>query len=169
MTLSTHILTCSIILLLSRTKTTLDQRKGLKTPHIILEDSTSTTHTMESHYLTPSPMVKHEELMGDELMPSLFGSEASPGMESIDNWNTPDRDMMSPIPESTPEAGEKKPKKRKSWGQVLPEPKTQLPPRFVPPCCCPLLSQGLVMLTSSQKAGEDRRREGAAQSRASPS
>ncbi|PHH60744.1 hypothetical protein CDD81_1282 [Ophiocordyceps australis] len=33
-------------------------------------------------------------------------------------------------PESTPPpSGEKKTKKRKSWGQVLPEPKTNLPPR----------------------------------------
>ncbi len=39
-------------------------------------------------------------------------------------------DAMSDAP--TPAAGEKKPaKKRKSWGQVLPEPKTNLPPRYV--------------------------------------
>lgn len=118
--------------------------------------------------MTPSPMVKHEDLLGDDL-PSLFSHEATPGMESIDNWNTPDRDMMSPIPEATPETGEKKPKKRKSWGQVLPEPKTQLPPRLVVPRPVNALPNPRTsMLTCTKKASEDRRREGTAQSRASP-
>lgn len=84
--------------------------------------------------MTPSPMVKHEDFQSDDgMMPSLFSGEAASPSDTMDNWATPDRDMLSPLPESTPEAGEKKPKKRKSWGQVLPEPKTQLPPRFVPP------------------------------------
>lgn len=40
--------------------------------------------------------------------------------------DSPHPDDESPAPES----GDKKPtKKRKSWGQVLPEPKTNLPPR----------------------------------------
>lgn len=83
--------------------------------------------------MTPSPLVKHEDVPADEgMMPSLFSAEATPSMDTADLWATPDRDLSSPMPESTPEAGEKKPKKRKSWGQVLPEPKTSLPPRFVP-------------------------------------
>lgn len=32
---------------------------------------------------------------------------------------------------ATPEPEKKPVKKRKSWGQVLPEPKTNLPPRYV--------------------------------------
>lgn len=82
--------------------------------------------------MTPSPLVKHEDIPADEgMMPSLFSAEATPSMDTADLWATPDRDLSSPMPEATPEAGEKKPKKRKSWGQVLPEPKTSLPPRFV--------------------------------------
>lgn len=80
--------------------------------------------------MTPSPLVKHEDVPADEgMMPSLFNAEATPSMDTVDLWATPDRDTSSPMPEATPEAGEKKPKKRKSWGQVLPEPKTSLPPR----------------------------------------
>ncbi|KAK7514828.1 hypothetical protein IWZ03DRAFT_381815 [Phyllosticta citriasiana] len=38
--------------------------------------------------------------------------------------------MLTPPPSSTSSPGQQKqPKKRKSWGQVLPEPKTNLPPR----------------------------------------
>lgn len=85
------------------------------------------------HYMTPSPLVKHEDFPADEgLMPSLFTAEATPSMDTVDLWDTPDRDLSSPVPEATPESGEKKPKKRKSWGQVLPEPKTSLPPRCAP-------------------------------------
>jgi len=49
---------------------------------------------------------------------------------SLEGDCTPSR--LSAVPEdaNTPGDGEKKPaKKRKSWGQVLPEPKTNLPPR----------------------------------------
>jgi transcriptional activator HAC1 len=49
---------------------------------------------------------------------------------SLEGDCTPSR--LSAVPEdaTTPGDGEKKPaKKRKSWGQVLPEPKTNLPPR----------------------------------------
>lgn len=88
---------------------------------------------MMEYYMTPSPLVKHEDFPSEDgIMSSLF-SEDTPGMDSASQWDTPDRELLSPLPESTPEAGEKKPKKRKSWGQVLPEPKTQLPPRFVSP------------------------------------
>ncbi|KAI1177773.1 hypothetical protein F4777DRAFT_540310 [Nemania sp. FL0916] len=75
-----------------------------------------------------------------DLYPSLF---APTTMDPSDSVMTPDSfagdetaanteapmDMSSPA--ATPAAdGEKKPvKKRKSWGQVLPEPKTNLPPR----------------------------------------
>ncbi|KAK0612588.1 hypothetical protein B0T17DRAFT_593493 [Bombardia bombarda] len=81
-----------------------------------------------------------------EMYPSLFGDsdhQTSSTMSPLDIM-TPksfvdDSDVamlsrLSAVPETpgtpTSAAGEKKPtKKRKSWGQVLPEPKTNLPPR----------------------------------------
>jgi transcriptional activator HAC1 len=74
-----------------------------------------------------------------ELYPSLFA--VTPGsattMDPIESALTPessaadDNTVAAPSPAPTaPAEGEKKPaKKRKSWGQVLPEPKTNLPPR----------------------------------------
>lgn len=85
-----------------------------------------------------------------EIFPEVFGSDRATSA-------TPSLDVMSPVsladdvdltalatltvpqipPRSTPASTpapetEKKPvKKRKSWGQVLPEPKTNLPPRYV--------------------------------------
>ncbi|KAI8233209.1 Transcriptional activator hac1 [Colletotrichum sp. SAR 10_99] len=72
-----------------------------------------------------------------ELYPSLFG-DAAP--LAADDTTVNPSDMLTPPPFtednpiSTPDTDspstEKKPvKKRKSWGQVLPEPKTNLPPR----------------------------------------
>ncbi|KAI8152485.1 Transcriptional activator hac1 [Colletotrichum sp. SAR 10_70] len=72
-----------------------------------------------------------------ELYPSLFG-DAAP--LAADDTTVNPSDMLTPPPftednpVSTPDTDspstEKKPvKKRKSWGQVLPEPKTNLPPR----------------------------------------
>jgi transcriptional activator HAC1 len=91
----------------------------------------------------------------DEMYPSLFGTtEAAPGTTvnpvdmltpgSPDEDTQPDLAMLAgltaltqtalaqPPPSSTagtPEPEKKPVKKRKSWGQVLPEPKTNLPPR----------------------------------------
>ncbi|KAK8070420.1 hypothetical protein PG997_010623 [Apiospora hydei] len=96
-----------------------------------------------------SPAESFMSTPGGELYP-LFNDEAG------DHTSDPTESVMtpqsiadskddSPHPDDetpAPESGDKKPtKKRKSWGQVLPEPKTNLPPR---------------------------RREGAAQSRARP-
>lgn len=72
-----------------------------------------------------------------ELYPSLFG-DAAPS--ATDSTTLDPSDMLTPPPfiedgAASPAAAdspstEKKPvKKRKSWGQVLPEPKTNLPPR----------------------------------------
>ena len=90
----------------------------------------------------------------DEMYPSLFGSEAMPSTnldhidmmspQSLNEQGSPDPDVLAlrssvtPCPttpgDGTPapeESSDKKPtKKRKSWGQVLPEPKTNLPPRY---------------------------------------
>jgi transcriptional activator HAC1 len=102
---------------------------------------------------TPTPNLKFENSPAEsllstpeEMFPSLFGSEASsnmPTLNPIDMMSpqslrdiTPDVSVLAGL-QSTPgtpseasPAPEKKPvKKRKSWGQVLPEPKTNLPPR----------------------------------------
>ncbi|OTB04752.1 hypothetical protein M426DRAFT_320611 [Hypoxylon sp. CI-4A] len=68
---------------------------------------------------------------------SLFDTAST--LDSLESVMTPqsyteDRSVAPSTTEATPspapESGEKKPaKKRKSWGQVLPEPKTNLPPR----------------------------------------
>lgn len=92
-----------------------------------------------------SPMIKFEDSPAEsfvstpgELYPSLFG-DAAP--LAADDTTVNPSDMLTPPPftednpVSTPDTDspstEKKPvKKRKSWGQVLPEPKTNLPPRY---------------------------------------
>lgn len=74
-----------------------------------------------------SPAESFLSVSGDNY-PSLFESTASPQqvMTPVSTCDTAaDEAAVTPTPE-----GEKKPaKKRKSWGQVLPEPKTNLPPR----------------------------------------
>ncbi|KAJ3939759.1 transcription factor that binds to CRE motif [Colletotrichum fioriniae] len=98
----------------------------------------------------PSPMIKFEDSPAEsfvstpgEIYPSLFGDATVVNDDTLDP-----SDMMTPPPfnddgglpastASTPApdgAGSSSPdkkqtKKRKSWGQVLPEPKTNLPPR----------------------------------------
>lgn len=59
------------------------------------------------------------------MTPKSFTEEHAPATNPVDKAQTalgtpPD----SPVPEKKPS------KKRKSWGQVLPEPKTNLPPRY---------------------------------------
>jgi len=99
---------------------------------------------------TPTPNLKFETSPAesflstpDEMFPSLFGPGA-PSLDPIEMMSpqsfregTPDVSALAgldstastPAAEGSP-APEKKPvKKRKSWGQVLPEPKTNLPPR----------------------------------------
>jgi len=83
----------------------------------------------------------------DEMYPSLFGNDSSTATMNPLEVMTPRSTFtdgehpdflslseMTPGPE-TPDSpngsNDKKPvKKRKSWGQVLPEPKTNLPPRY---------------------------------------
>lgn len=109
------------------------------TPNLKFEDSPA-----ESFLSTPG-----------EFYPSLFGADSLPSAtlnpldmmspESLSDRCSPDVDLSAlarstatpapstPADSSSPapeDASEKKPvKKRKSWGQVLPEPKTNLPPR----------------------------------------
>lgn len=99
----------------------------------------------------PPTGIKYEHSPADSFLstpgdfyPPLFGSEAPATLDPSDVMSprslrdeTPDMSALAgfhsavgtPTSESSP-APEKKPvKKRKSWGQVLPEPKTNLPPR----------------------------------------
>lgn len=104
-------------------------------------------HQNETSQLSvPTPEVKFETSPTEsflstpgELYSSLFaGTSASAStMDPMESALTPesstadDNTVAAPSPAPTMSAeGEKKPaKKRKSWGQVLPEPKTNLPPR----------------------------------------
>ncbi|KAK5627011.1 hypothetical protein RRF57_002726 [Xylaria bambusicola] len=105
-----------------------DQVSQLATPQVKFEASPT-----ESFLSTP----------GGEPYPSLFAPSQLTTIDPADSIMTPESnvgdenrsDAVTPAPAATPAAtpaaeGEKKPvKKRKSWGQVLPEPKTNLPPR----------------------------------------
>jgi transcriptional activator HAC1 len=60
----------------------------------------------------------------DMLSPESFSEDGkTPQLPVISEENE------TPAPEDTPQSEKKQTKKRKSWGQVLPEPKTNLPPR----------------------------------------
>ncbi|KAK3367229.1 hypothetical protein B0T24DRAFT_635300, partial [Lasiosphaeria ovina] len=99
---------------------------------------------------TPSPNLKFESSPTESLLstpsemyPSLFGTDSSTVkalemMTPRSYSEDPQSDAsvlagMTPAPEtpsaSGPGSEKKQTKKRKSWGQVLPEPKTNLPPR----------------------------------------
>ncbi|KAK6204178.1 hypothetical protein LQW54_008412 [Pestalotiopsis sp. IQ-011] len=84
-----------------------------------------------------SPAESFMSMPGAEMY-SLFSTPAPPTLHPMESVMTPespqsadDVDVKEDDLADTPEAdGEKKTtKKRKSWGQVLPEPKTNLPPR----------------------------------------
>ncbi|KAI2780891.1 hypothetical protein F4815DRAFT_104751 [Daldinia loculata] len=102
--------------------------------------------TWESQQTTTSttPQVKFETSPAESLMsvpgdayPSLFATPST--LNPLESVMTPqsfmedsfaDSATIQSTPSPAPEGSEKKPvKKRKSWGQVLPEPKTNLPPR----------------------------------------
>lgn len=99
----------------------------------------------------PSPTVKLEasaELLISTLpsegllLPPSPSSPATATMNPMDMMTpepTADDQRLSSVPEddhedqsetSGPMSEKKSSKKRKSWGQVLPEPKTNLPPRY---------------------------------------
>jgi transcriptional activator HAC1 len=101
---------------------------------------------------TPSPNLKFENSPAEsflstpgDMYPPLFNASSGSTMNPLEMM-TPQpvevedeadaaalADLTLPeIPDSPEESGDKKPvKKRKSWGQVLPEPKTNLPPRYI--------------------------------------
>lgn len=99
---------------------------------------------MESpSFQTSSPMIKGEDFPECDSMGMVpFSPEATPDVvDPLALLSTPGSnerdysvdDLATPSPEDNSEStdGKKPTKKRKSWGQVLPEPKTNLPPRFV--------------------------------------
>lgn len=120
----------------------------------------------------------------DEMYPSLFGSSPATTVNPLDMMSPksfteeeqPDLKMLTnltvlaqtslttpsaaPTTAGTPEPEKKPVKKRKSWGQVLPEPKTNLPPRY--DALTPqMVSTTTNPLTIAQETRQDRRREGA--------
>lgn len=123
----------------------------------------------------------------DEMYPSLFGTGASPttvnplDMMSPESLNDDDDDDEDDQPDltmlagltsltqtssslaGTPEPNERKQtKKRKSWGQVLPEPKTNLPPRYVtstPPASPPPADPAIRKRAKTEDEKEQRRVE----------
>lgn len=66
--------------------------------------------------------------------PPLFNDAMSP-MDAMTPQSYDDeenfRESMEPSVAGTPAPEKKQVKKRKSWGQQLPEPKTNLPPRYI--------------------------------------
>ncbi|GAB0137300.1 hypothetical protein EsDP_00005572 [Epichloe bromicola] len=91
-----------------------------------------------------SPTVKFEASPAESFMslpgdsyPSLFDPTTPPSTMNPADVFTPqstpakseEPENGTPSPEEKEETGKKPGKKRKSWGQVLPEPKTNLPPR----------------------------------------
>ncbi|KAI1445399.1 hypothetical protein F5Y02DRAFT_386105 [Annulohypoxylon stygium] len=94
----------------------------------------------ESQPTSTTPQVKFEASPAESLMsvpgdmyPSLFATSSVNTLESVmtpQSFTEEKSASTEPTPSPAPENAEKKPaKKRKSWGQVLPEPKTNLPPR----------------------------------------
>jgi transcriptional activator HAC1 len=70
--------------------------------------------------------------MTDTINP-MESLSASPSPELHLTVSPADTSLDSPEPEDIQEDEKKPAKKRKSWGQELPVPKTNLPPRYVLP------------------------------------
>ncbi|RDI88507.1 putative helicase [Venturia inaequalis] len=68
--------------------------------------------------------IKLEDLHQDQMAPS-----AQPHSSSTSVLNMSMDSRQDPTPSTTSTSTSKPTKKRKSWGQILPEPKTNLPPR----------------------------------------
>ncbi|KAI1434159.1 hypothetical protein GGR50DRAFT_664417 [Xylaria sp. CBS 124048] len=104
----------------------------------VLEDPTTRQSSTPHVKFEPSPAESFLSTSTD-LYPSLFAAASAtppPTLELADSM-TPESFVTdentsnsSPTPDPISVEAEKKPtKKRKSWGQILPEPKTNLPPR----------------------------------------
>ena len=109
---------------------------------------------------TPSPDIKFENSPAEsflstpgEMYPSLFGtSPATSTMNPLEIMSPPSfgdekvdaavlAELGGELSGASPASGQEKKsvKKRKSWGQVLPEPKTNLPPRYAGSPALPLI------------------------------
>lgn len=92
----------------------------------LFSTSTSAPNTMD-------PMEAMTPTLSDskqDVILSTPGATASGEAASVTSASTPADSSAEPVtPESTTSPDKKPTKKRKSWGQVLPEPKTNLPPR----------------------------------------
>lgn len=115
---------------------TADQRSRLYT--LYSSHTTSNTHYQLSVNMENSPAESLMSLPGDSYTSLFETSTMSPlDVMTPDSTQCDDNSRLSAVPEEEddattpgPEDSDKKPtKKRKSWGQVLPEPKTNLPPR----------------------------------------
>lgn len=98
-----------------------------------------------TQYQASSPMIKDEDFVDSDMEMDMdmdmtpFSAESTPVVDPQALLASSNQsDAISPAALSSPaphgasgSSEEKKTKKRKSWGQVLPEPKTNLPPRFV--------------------------------------
>jgi len=81
----------------------------------------ATTPTSSPSQVKQEPFfIKMEQIFAEE-MPSTPNSSSTPSSTSLH--------MSADTPRPTESSSSKPTKKRKSWGQVLPEPKTNLPPR----------------------------------------
>ncbi|RAR05115.1 transcriptional activator hac1 protein [Stemphylium lycopersici] len=96
-------------------------------------DSSLFSHTMNTSTITSTPLPPPSLASppaSDTMMPTTIKMEM---IENLDSSPSPAHDSSAssePPQTPAPEANGSKPvKKRKSWGQVLPEPKTSLPPR----------------------------------------
>lgn len=81
-------------------------------------------HRIQS-FLTPEPMSRQ-----DSVASSAYSYYDHPTTVKMEDLQTSPQSMSDiPTPRPSGEHSRQQPKKRKSWGQVLPEPKTSLPPR----------------------------------------
>lgn len=82
--------------------------------------------------MSPQPLDLADALLSapDDHLHPVFDNERSVSPAALSTASPSVVDLTEPKATQPPQEGEKKPaKKRKSWGQELPTPKTNLPPR----------------------------------------
>jgi len=82
---------------------------------------TESTSSTDNNVTTMNPM--------EMMTPQSFSGDADSSTLSRISEQPEEADDADELDESSPTSDKKQTKKRKSWGQVLPEPKTNLPPR----------------------------------------
>jgi transcriptional activator HAC1 len=93
-------------------------------------DSTFFEHTMNNPTMTSTPLPPPTtEALPQTIKLEQLENHDTPS-PSHDSYSRSSEPSQTPAPEGSSSSNGSKPvKKRKSWGQVLPEPKTSLPPR----------------------------------------